>query len=318
MKTVLKKIIKTVLLGFLILIVLFLIVMAIYNRIMLGREKTLLKSCPGEFVEVDGKNMSIYVSGEGEHTLIFMSGAGITLPIYDYKPFTDRFEDDFRVVVIEKFGYGFSDCCDGPRDVGTRVRQDREALRAAGIDGSYILCPHSYSGLEAVYWAQNYPEEIEAIIGLDMAVPASYDSYDEKILSSVRSTDSLKRAVRKTGLIRLFVGIGSMPGYLTEQEKKAAVAVICSNYRNETVSAETDNIISDRSTVESKAVPDVPTLLIISDGTVTDGWIGFENDYASSLSDVTTVQLDCGHSVYDQEPDRCEQAMREFIAELDS
>ena len=36
------------------------------------------------------------------------------------------------------------------------------------------------SGLEALYWAQKYPDEVEAIIGLDMAVP---DHYDEMNIS---------------------------------------------------------------------------------------------------------------------------------------
>ena len=32
------------------------------------------------------------------------------------------------------------------------------------------------SGLEALYWAQKYPEEVTAIIGLDMAVPQYYNN----------------------------------------------------------------------------------------------------------------------------------------------
>ena len=40
--------------------------------------------------------------------------------------------------------------------------------------------PHSASGIEAILWAQLYPEEVEAIIGLDMSVPAFYEAiYDE-------------------------------------------------------------------------------------------------------------------------------------------
>ena len=68
--------------------------------------------------------------------------------------------------------------------------------------------------------------------------------------------------------------------------------------------------------IDNKTVPDVPTLLIISDGTIAEGWIDFEMDYASSLSEVTTVKLDCGHSVYKYEPERCEEVMREFIEGL--
>lgn len=32
------------------------------------------------------------------------------------------------------------------------------------------------SGIEALYWVQKYPDEIEAIIGLDMAVPEYYEN----------------------------------------------------------------------------------------------------------------------------------------------
>ena len=37
------------------------------------------------------------------------------------------------------------------------------------------------SGLEALYWAQKYPDEVSAIIGLDMAVPEYYDSMNINI-----------------------------------------------------------------------------------------------------------------------------------------
>ena len=103
----------------------------------------------------------------------------------------------------------------------------------------------------------------------------------------------------------------------TDEEKKLATALVCRKYNSRTSSNEVDSIKHDLSVIDSKPIPDVPTLLIISDGTITDGWIGFEMDYAAELSDVTTVQLDCGHSVYDYEPDKCEEAMREYIKGLD-
>ena len=50
-------------------------------------------------------------------------------------------------------------------------------------------------------------------------------------------------------------------------------------------------IRSDISAIDSGSIPDVPTLLIISDGTVTDGWIGFEPDYPASLADAVSDYL---------------------------
>lgn len=312
------KVTAKILLVLLAVILVFLLAVFVFNRIMLSEEKALLENQQiGQLVEVDGHNMSIFVSGEGEHTLVFMAGSGASSPIMTYKPFAQRFEDDYRVVIIEKFGYGFSDGFDGSRDVETRVRQNREALKAAGINGPYILCSHSYSGLETVYWAQNYPDEVEAIIGLDMAVPKSYNSYNEEIIKSVNSSDSFKRTLRYTGLLRLFVG-GTIPQDFTEEEKKLVTAIMCKTYGNQTVSDEVNHIISDVKIIDSKSIPDIPTLLIISDGTIAEGWIDFGMDYASLLSDVTTVKLNCGHSVYKYEPQRCKDEMQRFITSLES
>ena len=316
MKKVLKVIGK-IIFGIIACFLILLLGIFMFNRIKLAGEKKLLADQQiSQMVEVDGHKMSVYVSGEGEHTLVFMAGAGAPCPILDYKAFTQRFENDYKTVIIEKFGYGFSDEYEGSRDVETRVEQNRKALDAAGITGSYILCPHSYTGLEAIYWAQTYPDEVEGIIGLDMAVPRAYDMYDDNIIVTVKSASSVNRALRELGLVRLFVG-GTLPDDFTDEEKKLATALVCRKYNSRTSSNEVDSIKHDLSVIDSKPIPDVPTLLIISDGTITDGWIGFEMDYAAELSDVTTVQLDCGHSVYDYEPDKCEEVMREYIKGLD-
>ena len=55
------------------------------------------------------------------------------------------------------------------------LEETRRALILAGERGPYVLLPHSMSGLEAIYWAQKYPQEIKAIIGLDMAFPEAYE-----------------------------------------------------------------------------------------------------------------------------------------------
>lgn len=169
MKKALKNIRKFVLV-IPIIFVLFLAGVFAYNRIMLKKEAPLREPL-GQMVEVDGHCMNIYTESEGEHVLVFMSGAGISAPIIDYKSIYSLLSDDYKIVVIEKFGYGFSDIVDSERTFDTVLRQDREALAKAGIDGSYILCPHSMSGLEAILWAQNYPDEVKAIVGLDMSVP---------------------------------------------------------------------------------------------------------------------------------------------------
>ena len=297
-------------------VVLSLLVLFVYNRIRLAGERKLLANQQiSQMVDVDGHRMSISVSGEGNHTLVFMAGAGEPYPILEYQPFVKRFDDSCRTVILEKFGYGFSDEYDGSRDIKTRVDQNRKALEAAGITGPYILCPYDYSGLEAICWAQNYPDEVEAIIGLDMAVPGSYDLYDEEVLSFIKSADAVDRVMRELGIVRLFVG-DTLPDTFSEEEKKIAAALVCRGSPSMTSSREAENLPADLGVIDSRPVPDVPTLMIISDRTAADGWTDFEMNYAAALSEVTVLPLDCGHSVYDDEPDQCEEAIRAFIRGL--
>jgi pimeloyl-ACP methyl ester carboxylesterase len=145
---------------------------------MLASEEALIEKPIGQYVEVDGYKMNIYTEGEGKHTLLLLSGSGTAAPVLDFKSLYSLLSSDYKIVVIEKFGYGFSDVVDRERSFETILRQDREALTKAGIEGPYILCPHSMSGIEAIMWAQNYPDEVEAIVGLDMALPRAYDHWD--------------------------------------------------------------------------------------------------------------------------------------------
>ena len=91
MKKALKRIGK-ILLGIVAVIAVFLLGTCVYDKICLAYEKDLLENqIYGQKVEVDGHRMSVYVSGEGKHTLVFMAGSGDSGPIFSFKDFADRF-----------------------------------------------------------------------------------------------------------------------------------------------------------------------------------------------------------------------------------
>lgn len=223
------KITGKILLVLLILIILFLLVMFISNRIMMNSEKELLKTYPGELVEVDGHNMNVYTHGKGENTLVFLSGSGTAAPVLDFKSLYSLLEDDYRIAVIEKYGYGAADVVDEERSFDTILEQDRKALEKQGVNAPYILCPHSMSGIEAILWAQKYPDEVEAIVGLDMALPRHYDELD---LERAEKMEKLASVASKLGLTRLFYTDSALPSALDENDKnlyKAIAAKIAVN-----------------------------------------------------------------------------------------
>lgn len=119
--------------GLIILVIIatLVIISFIRHKVCCSRELKLLTPL-GELVKVEGHNMSIYTGGDGDKTLVFMSGAGTCSPILDFKSLYSSLSDDYRIVVVEKLGYGFSDVVDESRDIDTILSQTRMAIERAG------------------------------------------------------------------------------------------------------------------------------------------------------------------------------------------
>ncbi len=147
-------------------------------------------------IHVSGHTMNVFGAGNGNRTIVFLSGAGVTSPVLEYKPLWEKLTDNFRIAVVEKAGYGYSEGNTGAsRDVKTMADESREALARAGILPPYCLAAHSYSGLEAIFWAMQYPSEVECILGLDMVTP-SFALAQNKEIPAEKKAAMMKRQSR--------------------------------------------------------------------------------------------------------------------------
>ena len=286
-----------------------------YNRAALAREASFREHPLGQMVEIDGHRMCVHAQGEGARTLVFLSGSGTASPILDFKGLYSLLSDDFRTVVIERFGYGFSDVVSTERSFETILRQDREALATLGIEGPYVLCPHSMAGLEAILWAQAHPEEVEAIVGLDMALPRCYDGFD---FGSVRRLACLAEIGRKLGVVRLLYGDASLPGGLSRDEKALYRAIASRIAVNQVIVNEGLAVPAACAAIDAAEAPDVPMLLFTSDGSQTRAkdWVGLQRDFAAGLADARVVELGCGHYVHNFEPARIAAEIKAFLGEI--
>lgn len=300
----------------LVIIVALVIISFIRHKVCNSREQKRLTPL-GELVEVEGHNMSVYTEGDGDKTLVFMSGAGTCSPILDFKSLYSSLSDDYRIVVVEKLGYGFSDVVDESRDIDTILSQTRMALDMAGIEGPYVLCPHSMSGLEALYWAQKYPEEVEAVVGLDMAVP---DYYDEmKINIPVMK---LGEYAARLGITRWIPSLAESDaikyGTLSEKEKEIYRAVFYQRTATVTMIDEAKAVKSNAAIVNENGIPHVPMLLFISDGSGGTGftkeeWRRIPKEYISGCDSASYIELDCPHYVHDHEYEKISEEIRSFM-----
>ena len=295
-----------------------LLIIYINHQVRLKAE-TELRSPSGQMVEVGGHDMSIYVEGTGDTALVFMSGGGTCSPILDFKSRYSLLSDQYQIVVVEKFGYGFSDIVDKDRDIDSILEDTRTALAAAGLNAPYVLCSHSMSGLEALYWAQKYPEEVSAIIGLDMAVPEYYDSMNINI-----PVMRIASWAADMGVTRLIPGISDSDaikyGTLSDDEKEIYRAVFYSRTATVTMINEMERVKENAEKVDGIGVPQLPMLFFISDGSGGTGfdkemWRKIPIEYISQVDEGEYIELDCPHYVHDYEYEAISEGIRAFLLE---
>lgn len=317
MKIVLKRL-RNILLALIILFFAFLLISFINHRIRLSKEDKHFVAI-GQQEEVNGYKLNVYSEGEGTTTLVFMSGGGTSSPILDFKSLYSLLSNEYRIVVVEKAGYGFSDVVDIDRDIDSVLSDTRQALVQAGIQGPFVLCPHSMSGIEALYWAQKYPDEVTAIVGLDMAVPEAYENYKINI-----PVIKLGEFAANIGVTRWIPSLAESDaikyGTLTADEKELYKVIFYRRTATKTMINEVQQIKASAAKVLKNGKVNLPVLNFSSNGSGTgwdeDQWRRFQRNYIESCANGTLIELDCSHYIHDIEYDKIAKEIKAFIESL--
>jgi len=278
---------------------------------------------PGRMVEVNGKKFHVYVEGEGDLTLVFMSGHGTNNPTLDFKPLWTRMVEDYRIAVVERSGYGWSEPSNSPRDIDTLLEETRQALNLAGVKSTYVLVPHSMSGLEAIYWTQKYPHEVKAIIGLDPCIPETYDILPEPEKGQlyamyVISRTGLSRFMDDSEVENIFPLMKAED--LTEEEKQEYLATFYRSAFSKDMLREVNYLKENAETVADNAVPiNTPMFFFISDGqeASVDGWKGTLVDYLAEISDGVYTQLATDHYLHYDKSEVIAEQSKAFLESIE-
>jgi len=315
-----KIIITSIIVVLLIPVVLFGFVM-INHQVRLSSEHTALKPM-GKMVSVNEHDMHVFTEGTGDATLVFLSGYGTGIPSDDFAPICNELSNEYRVAVIERAGYGYSDETGISRDIDTVVEENREALRLAGVDGPVVIVPHSMSGLEALYWAQKYPEEVKAIIGIDAAFPDWYlqeTSVEEE--QALKDYEQFSKFMR-LGFIRFNSNVTELVNAelaeLSDEKADEMKALIYKNLFNLTLINEQNAVYDNACTILETALPtELPVLCFISDGTqISPDWQQKSIDFWSQFENANYQIIDCGHYIHNEKPEIILPIISNFLENL--
>lgn len=264
----------------------------------------------GQRIAVDGKQMNVFIQGQGEETIVILPGYGTAAPALDFQPLISELIPYYKVVVIEPFGYGLSDRTQKERSTANIASEIHEALQSLQIN-RYILMAHSISGLYSLDYVNQYPDEVRAFIGLDSSVPSLSE---QKIDSS--DTEPVKW-FRNLGFARLQLKLSADPyeGLPYDQQTKEQLNImIRKNMYNNTQLNEAVSMYSNFKAAEQlNFPPDLPILFFVqANHPVTDRWIPEHEKQLEESVHGEMVLLDAGHYLYRSHPKEISDKIRDF------
>ena len=217
------KLLFKILLG--IVIVLFLLILVVFtiHKIKSNNEYNELKDL-GYINKYSAGDYDLNIHRIGnknsKHKLIGISGLGVHNYSIEMSFVNEQLKDDYELIYIDRAGYGYSDDTSKTQTVEQIVSDYRTALKSVGIEGPYILMPHSIGGVYATYWESIYPDEIEGVIFID-GTPLGMNIYENEDYS-VSFSDYFDVFLCKLGFQRFSIRFVSDPlpsEYTKEQQK---------------------------------------------------------------------------------------------------
>ena len=284
----------------------------IYHRLALQREKASLNPM-GQMVSVNGHDMSVFVKGNGPQTLVFLSGAGTASPILDFKDLYDGLSKQYKIVVVERAGYGYSEDTSKSRDVSEVLSETRQALAKAQVSGPYIILSHSMASLETLLWQEKYPSEIQAVIGLDWALPESY--------SQLRMHSQILRMARlgsQLGLLRYIPSRLYVPNEnLSSSDRRLYQRIAYRQILSQAMLNESLSVKENAKKVDDKIDSQIPTLLLVSNGEGTsfsqEEWRHYATRFAKDQKNIELTFYDAPHYLYHYQTKEVVAKIEDFI-----
>ncbi len=236
-------------------------------------------------------------------------------PILDFKEVSESLSKQYKVVIVERAGYGYSDDSNYSRDVMEVLSETRQALSQANITGPFIILSHSMASLESLAWQEKFPDEVKALIGLDWALPSSYENLKQnQTLLTVAYWSS------KIGLLRYFPESFYIKNQtLIESERKQYKLLAYKQLMSQAMLHESRMVKENAKKVPSSINPKIPALLLVSNGEGTSfsqsEWQHYAMRFASDQSNVKAVYIDAPHDLYHYQNNELVSRIEEFLTE---
>ncbi|MGO8796734.1 MAG: alpha/beta fold hydrolase [Candidatus Sulfotelmatobacter sp.] len=144
-----------------------------YEQVGQARDARQLPPRVGQAVDVGGRTLNLYCSGQGTPTVILETGGNS--PGYEWMPLQSKMASFSRTCWYDRAGVGWSDPPSSPRTSATIVGDLHQALQRAGILPPYVMAGGSVGGEYVHIYTAHYPSEVVGLVLIDSASPDMHE-----------------------------------------------------------------------------------------------------------------------------------------------
>lgn len=283
---------------------------------------------PGTMLDLPGHRLHVRCEGQGPVTVLLEAGLNdFSLQWSRLQPLIAQVT---RTCSYDRAGLGWSGLSPDPPTIENAVKDLRAVLKSLNGQTPLILVGHSYGSLLVRMYAQQYPQNIKAILLLDPAnefMAEQIPGYTEALNSG---TDQFKKLARLASLGLVALSTNRIPADLLPEEAlhqyravvasrsflKAAAAESAEMAKNlqamrgypQTALAQIPVTIISRG--QSEPIPGLPDR---SAQTLEGTWAALQSDLVKRLNARHLVAERSGHSVQLSEPELVYECIKRFI-----
>jgi pimeloyl-ACP methyl ester carboxylesterase len=164
-----RKWVRKILYVLLTLLVLALVGGFTYEQVGRARDASQLPPRVGQAVDIGGRTLNLYCSGQGSPTVILETGGNS--PGYSLLLQQSKMAAITRACWYDRAGAGWSDPPSLPRTSASIASDLHEMLKSAGVLPPYVMVGGSVGGEYVRIYTARYPTDVAGLVLVDSATP---------------------------------------------------------------------------------------------------------------------------------------------------
>jgi pimeloyl-ACP methyl ester carboxylesterase len=144
-----------------------------YEQVGRARDASQLPPRVGQAVDIGGRTLNLYCSGQGGPTVILEPGGNS--PGYEWLVLQSKMAGFTRTCWYDRAGVGWSDPPSSARTSASIVSDLHEALQRAGVSPPYVMAGGSVGGEYVRIYTAHYSSDVAGLVLIDSATPDMHE-----------------------------------------------------------------------------------------------------------------------------------------------